>query len=264
MRKRTKILLGVFILLLAGGYIGLWLYSANWLNREIDNLYANAQEEGIEFLGQKPRLTNFPFVPQVIYHGGIRSGNLEILFPQMILRGYPIPFTTLHLNFPLGISLGGNLDPDIWSLDQFEAKLEIPYRLPRAMVEEDLRDWQSNGGKIDVREYKLAKEALRSEGKGLFALDDMLQPVFSFDSEISGYEDFIHAQQGKGRIEPLPAAVAIGILGGLAKTDETTGQQKVTINASVKNRLLTVGPLRALELPPIAWDTRTSPDQHPQ
>lgn len=262
MNRRAKILLTVLVLLLGGTYIGLWLYSAQWFNREINNLYANAQGEGIEFLGAKPRLTNFPFVPQVVYNGGIKTGNIEVLFPAMILRGYPVPFTTLHLNFPLGIMLGGNVDPAIWSLDQLEARLVIPYRLPRAMTQEDLGDWQAHGGKIDVHEYRIKKEALQSEGKGFLMLDDALQPVFSFESRITGYEDFIRAQQDKGLIERLPAAIAIGVLGSMAHADETTGQQIVTLHASVQNRILTVGPLQVLELPVIVWDTHTPPDPH--
>lgn len=260
MKKRTKILWLIVAILLTGTYLGLWMYSAQWFDREIDNLYANAQEEGVEFLGQKPRLSNFPFVPQVIYNGGIKTGNVEVLFPQLILRGYPIPFTTLHLNFPLGISLGGIVDPKIWSLDQLDARLEIPYRLPRSFTYEDLQDWQAHDGKIDVREYALKKESLFADGKGLFTMDENLQPVLSVESHIRGYEDFIREQQAKGYIEAFPAAVAIGIFSSMAKSDDKTGQQVVNITASVKNRLLTVGPLQVLELPEIAWDRRSSPD----
>lgn len=262
MKKAARIIAPIFLVLLVAAYIGLWLYSERWFNREIDNLYANAQEEGIEFLGPKPRLTNFPFVPQVVYNGGIKTGNIEVLFPSMILRGYPVPFTTLHLNFPLGIMLGGDVDPAIWSLDQLEARLEIPYRLPRAMTQEDLSDWQTHGGKIDVRSYRIKKETLISEGEGLLALDVALQPVFSFESRISGYEEFIRDQQDKGLIERLPGAIAMGVLNSLAQTDEVTGQQIVTLRSSVQNRILTVGPLQALELPVIAWDTRTPPVPH--
>ena len=264
MKKRTQIILLIIFLLLGGTYIGLWMYSARWFEREIDNLYVNAQEEGIEFLGAKPKLTNFPFVPQVIYHGGLKTGNLEVLFPQMILRGYPVPFTTLHLNFPLGISIGGLVDPKIWSLDQLDARLEIPYRLPRSFTFEDLSDWQSHDGKIDVREYTVKKEALLSDGKGMFALDDQLQPAFLLESRIKGYEVFIRDQKDKGLIEPFAAAVGATILNGLAKPDEKTGENIVYLNASVKNRLLTVGPLQVLELPQIVWDRHIPPGQHQQ
>ncbi len=264
MKKYVKIILPVVTLTLISVYIGLWLYSAKWFQREIDNLYANAQEEGIEFLGEKPKLTNFPFVPQVVYHGGFKFGNTDLLFPQMILRGYPVPYTTLHLNFPLGISLGGIVDPKIWSLDQLDARLEIPYHLPPAFTYEDLQTWQQNGGKIDVRKYYLKKDALESNGKGQFALDERLQPIFELESTVEHYDVFIRDQKDKGLIEPFAAAVGTTILNGLAKTEDKTGDRVVHLRASVKNRLLSVGPLQALELPEIAWDRRTSPDQHQQ
>jgi hypothetical protein len=262
MSKRSKIIAFTFVLLLVSTYIGLWLYSAQWFTREIDKLYANAQEEGVEFLGPKPKLTNFPFVPTVLYNGGLKFGNTELLFPQMILRGYPVPYTTLHLSFPLGISLGGIVDPRVWSLDQLDARLEIPYQLPAAFTQEDLQDWRAHGGKIDVRHYTLRKETLNSEGKGFFALDEKLQPVFEMQSTVKGYDVFIRDKKDAGLIDPFGAAVAITMLNGLAKQDEKTGEMIVHLNASVKNRLLSVGILQVLELPEIVWDTRTPPVPH--
>lgn len=264
MKKRTQIFLVICLLVFGGAYLGLWLYSADWLNREIDRVYAEGQENGVAFLGPKPRVTNFPFVPQVVYHGGIRAGNLEVLFPQVTVRGYPIPHTTLHINFPLGISLGGTFDPKIWSLDAFEAGLAIPYRFPAAFTEEDLRAWHEGGGKIDVRSYELRKNTLLADGKGLLALDDYLQPVFLLESNVRGYEIFIREKMDDGTIERLPAAFAMTMLNGLAKADEETGEQFVPITASVKSRILTVGPLPVLELPQIVWDTRNPPALHQQ
>ncbi len=262
MSQRSKIIAAVVTILLIATYIGLWLYSAHWFTREIDKLYANAQEEGVEFLGPKPTLTNFPFVPTVLYNGGLKFGNAELLFPQMILRGYPVPFTTLHLNFPLGISLGGIVDPRVWSLDQLDACLEIPYRLPAAFTQEDLQDWRDHGGKIDVREYYFRKETLESAGRGVFTLDEQLQPTFEMESTVKGYDVFIRDKKDAGIIDPFGAAVAITMLNGLAKQDEKTGEMIVHLNANVKNRLLSVGILQVLELPEIVWDTRTPPAPH--
>lgn len=264
MNKRAWLLLTVFFLLLAGIYIGLWLYSARWFGREVDNFYAGAQEQGVEFLGPKPRLTNFPFVPQIVYNGGLKFGNAELLFPQMIVRGYPVPYTTLHMDFPLGLSLGGIVDPKLWTLDRLEARLEIPYRLPAAFTQEDLGAWRDAGGKIDVRQYALRKDGLICEGKGMLALDAALQPTLSMESTVEGYDAFIRAQQDAGLIEPFAAAVAITILNGLARQDGTAGGTSVRITANVTNRLLSVGPLQVLEIPEIVWDTRTPPDPHPR
>ncbi|PZQ46117.1 MAG: hypothetical protein DI551_05775 [Micavibrio aeruginosavorus] len=264
MSKRLKISLLAGALVLIGLYLALWLYSAQWLRREIDTLYANAQEEGVEFLGPKPTLGNFPFKPRMIYSGGIKTGNLEVLFPQVTLTGYPLPFMTLEIDFPLGIMLGGFVDPKVWTVDQLNARVGIPYRLPRSFTQEDLADWRDHGGSIDVRSYTIRKRDLNSKGQGYLALDEALQPIFSFESEVTGYDAFISAQIEEGIIERLPGAIAMTILNGLSTTDEKTGQKKVILTASVKNRLLSVGPLQALELPPIVWDTRNSPVPRPQ
>lgn len=48
-------------------YMGLWVYSMQWFGKEIERTYAKAGEKGYKFLGPKPVLTGFPFVPEVYY-----------------------------------------------------------------------------------------------------------------------------------------------------------------------------------------------------
>lgn len=259
--KKSVLATTVVLVLLLAGYIGLWVYSAQWFTREIDRLYANAADDGVVYLGPKPVLSNFPFVPQVVYTQGIQVGNASILFPEMHLRGYPLPFATLKATFPAGISLAGIADPSIWALDQLEADIVVPYKLPATFEYEDLEAWHARNGKLELKNYKLTKESLVSEGKGSLTLDDELQPVFSLVSTIKGHDAFIAAQQEKGLIEPLPAAIATSILNGLSKSDEKTGEKTVTLNVNVNDRMLSVGPLQVLELPEILWDRRTPPDQ---
>ncbi len=256
MTRRTKLALFISLFVLIFTYLALWAYSASWFKQEIDNLYAHADKDGIEFLGPKPTLTNFPFVPVVTYTNGIKAGNAQIVFQKLELRGYPIPFTTLTLDFPLGISLAGIADPKIWSLNQLRAEIAIPYHLPAAFTKEDLTAWKETGGKIEVRDYLLVKESLNSTGNGLLELDENLQPVFYLESVIHNYEAFIAEQKDQGLIDPFASAVGATILNGLAKTDEKTHEKTVTLKVSVKNRLLSVGPLQVLDLPEIAWDTR--------
>lgn len=261
MSHKFKITLCAVFFVLGLTYVSLWAYSAKWFQREIDNLYANAEKEGVEFLGEKPTLTNFPFVPVVTYSNGIKTGNASVIFPKLEIRGYPIPFTTLSLNFPQGIALNGIADPAIWSLDSLKAELAVPYHLPAAFTAEDLTRWHNRGGKIDIRHYVLQKGSLLSDGKGLLQLDKDLQPVFFMESNVRGYDAFIAEQKDKNLIDPFAAAVGTTILNGLAQ-DNADGQKTVTVRVSVENRLLSVGPLQVLDLPKIVWDTRNSPDRH--
>lgn len=262
MNKMLKISAGVFLAIFTAFYLGLWIYSERWFSQEMIRAYERAESQGIEYLGPAPRLTNFPFVPEVHYTNGIKTGHAEILFPDMVVRGYPLPFTTLKLSFPQGISLGGIVDPDIWHLDSLEADFIVPYHLPNDFNEASIRAWQSRGGKIDVRHYETVKSSLHAQGSGFLSLDESLQPVFRFDSKIGGHEEFIEEQLRLGLIEPFPAALARGVLGSLARPDAETGESLVNVAVSVENRMLRVGPVLVLELPEIVWGTHSPPDLH--
>jgi hypothetical protein len=261
MKKRTKIALGIVAFILIGAYLSLWFYSARWFHKEIDRLYAD-ETDNVVFLGKKPALGNFPFVPTVNYHGGLQIGNAEILFPQVRLKGYPLPGTTLKIDFPLGVSLGGMVDPKIWNLDSLKAGVAIPYRFPEDFTYEGLSAWREGGGTLTVRSYEMTKGTLRSEGKGHLFLDAQLQPDLNFESEVRGYQEFIAEQQRAGLIQPFAAAGAIMLLNSLSSQDEKTGESLVRITVTVKNGILSAGPIQALELPPIVWGRRSQPDPH--
>lgn len=256
MKRRAKIITGLVAFALIAAYAGLWGYSAQWFQKEIDRLYAD-NSDNIEFLGAKPRIANFPFMPKVLYSGGVKVGNAEILFPQVQLKGYPLPGTALKIDFPLGVSLGGVADPELWSLSSLKASVTIPYHLPVDLTYEGLSEWRNHDGSLTVRSYELNKGTLHSSGKGHLFLDEQLQPELAFESEIYGYQDFIAEQQRNGHIEPFPAAGAIMLLNSLSTKDEKSGQSYVPIDITVKNGILSAGPIQALELPPIVWGRRS-------
>ncbi len=262
MKKFLKILLPILIVLLCSAYIGAWIYSARWFDREIARAYETAGENDIQFLGPKPKLENFPFVPQLRYSGGIKSGDTEILFPAMVVRGYPFPGFSLTATFPLSIMLGGNFDPKVWQLDYLQVKFAVPDHLPADLTQEDMAAWKNRDGKIEVQGYEVRKGALNAKGKGLLMLDDNLQPAFNFESRITGHDRFIEDQLQAGTMQPFPAAIARGVFGSLARPDGETGENTVTVNVNAQNRLLRVGPATVLELPLISWGTHTPPDLH--
>lgn len=259
MTRKRNILFALLFFVLVAGYIGLWLYSANWFKHEIDHAYASADKNGVVFLGPKPSLQNFPFVPEVHYGGGFQAGNALIEFPKMVLRGYPVPGLTIHIAFPEGISLDGVANPKIWNLTKLSADVVVPYTLPRSLEYNDLLDWKNRGGKIDIRAYSMDKEALHAEGSGLLTVDNDLQPVFHLDSTIRDYELFIQSQIDKGLIEPFPGAIGMTVLNRFSHVDEKTKEKTVTMAVSVENRMLTVGPLQVLRIPEIVWDKHSLP-----
>lgn len=248
-------------LLLIAAYGGLWAYSYQWMKGEVDRAYENVEDNGYRFLGPKPVLTGFPLVPEIYYSGGFQAGNVMVEFPEARLRGYPIPGLTFNLSIPRGVAISGPVDPSIWSLETLDADIVIPSTIPADFTAGSLSAWQRGGGQFDIRRYELTKDGLMSEGLGNFTLDTDLQPEIEFESRIKGYDVFIQSLMQQGMIEPFPAAIAIGALNSLSKPDEETGDNIVTVNISVKNRMLTVGPVQALELPRIVWaGEHSSPD----
>ena len=248
------------IALAVGGYIGFWLYAANIIRNEIDHAYENAQNDGYEYLGPKPTLGNFPFVPEITYTNGVHAGNIALQFPEMKLRGYPVSFATLTIDFPNGLSLQGPvMDPALWSLEGLTISAIIPARLPADFTQESLGQWQQSGGKIDVTDFRISKQTLKAQGKGLLSLDDTLQPQLNFETTAEGYQEFIVEQRNAGYIQPFPAAAAAAVMNSLSTIDPATGRNRVSVNVVVKDRMLSVGPIQALPLPEIVWGTRSQP-----
>src|SRR5690606_2244457 len=136
----------------------LWFYSARWMSAAIDEAYREAPAKGYEFLGEKPVVAGFPLLPEIVYRGGFKTGNLMITFPEARLRGFPVPGLTVTLSLPQGIHLEGVADPDIWSLDTLAADIAVPYRIPGDYEYETLAQWQRRDGKIEVRHYRLTKD----------------------------------------------------------------------------------------------------------
>jgi Uncharacterized protein conserved in bacteria (DUF2125) len=240
-------------------YGGLWIFSYKYLTQEIDRIYAEAPEKGYEFLGNKPVLTNFPFIPEIFYSGGFKVTNTLILFPEARLKGFPIPGLTFTLNMPRGVAIDGIVNPDIWALDSLKADIVIPYTVPGDYMYETLSDWQQSGGRFDLRHFELKRHGLQMEGNGYLALDESLQPSLSIESKLRGHETFLDELMQAGIVKPLHAAAAIGVLNSMAQPDAETNENVVTLTVSVKNRLLSVGPLQVVRLPEIVWDRRSQP-----
>jgi hypothetical protein len=260
MKRPLCWILAIFLTALLTAYAGLWLYSAKWFEEEINKAYEQADKNGIRFLGEKPVLTGFPFVPQIYYAGGFQFGNVMVTFPEARLRGYPIPGLSFHLSVPRGVAIEGITDPEHASLDSIEADITIPSTFPADIHPTTLRVWQQAGGEFHIKKYTVIKGALQSDGSGRFSLDETLQPEVQLDSTVVGYQEFIQQLMQDRLIEPIPAAVAIGLMNSMATADEETGQNIVTLNVAIKNRFLTIGPLQVAQLPMIDWsDIHTLP-----
>jgi len=259
MRSFLKITIFVLLFLLLC-YVTIWAYSYQWLTRQIDIVYAQAPSNGYEFLGPKPVLTGFPFVPRIDYTAGFKTGNAILRFPEVHISGYPIPGLTFHLSAPKGMALDGIVNPSLWSVDTLNADIVIPRRIPNDYYHDSIAAWQKAGGVFELRHYSITKGTLKSSGNGLFSLDDDLQPLVTFTSTVEGQDEFIQSLVQADLIQPFAAAGITALFTGLSHQDEKTGEPVVTVTIGVRNRTLSVGPLQVARLPEIVWDTHTSPD----
>lgn len=252
--------LGLLLILLGGAYIALWVYSHRWLEREIDRVYAESVDGDIQFLGDKPIVRGFPFVPEIYYTQGFRIDDVTITFPEFIFRGYPIPGLSFTADFPQGVALGGDIyDPSLWTLDNVWAKIAVPARVPSDYTLGNMQAWQQAGGKIDLRDYKIMKGALESTGHGILKLDDNLQPEFYIETILNNHEVFVQDLMHAELIKPLPAAILTGVLNSLARINGETGEKEVFVSLGIKNRILSAGPVQLGQVPEIVWDTHNPP-----
>lgn len=242
-------------------YAGLWIFSYKAMTEEIDRVYADAPAKGYEFLGTKPVVTGFPFTPKIYYGGGFKIGNTLVLFQEAWLKGFPIPGLTFTLDVPRGLAIDGIVNPNVWAIDTLKADIVIPRSVPGDYHFETLSQWQQAGGQFDLRHFEMTRQALKVDGQGHFKLDETLQPELSIESSTRGYESFVQELMAAGIVPSVHAAAATGVLNSMAKQDEVTKENVATLTITVKNRLLSVGPLQVVRLPEIVWDRRMTPVQ---
>lgn len=251
--KGSLSLLTAFLALAGALYAGLWLYSWQRFTQEIDSVYAQAPEKDLLFLGAKPKVTGFPFVPEISYTHGVRYKDVLVTFPMFHVRGYPLPGRALNAVFPEGLAIAGKGIPAGLALDFFNAVIRIPNALPESTYAEDLLDWQQKGGLIDVPSFTLTRETMSAAGYGQLSLDEDLQPAFEAQAALQGYSDFIDLLVAQDAMAPFPAMASKALLNGLSETDPQTGRQSVSLTVQVRNRTLSAGPVQAVRLPKIAW-----------
>lgn len=256
MKRPLPLFIG-FIVLAGLLYAGLWLYSWQRFMQEIDSVYAQAPEKNLMFLGAKPKVTGFPFVPEISYTHGVRYKETLVTFPIFHVRGYPLPGRPLNAIFPEGLAIAGKDIPASLALDFFDATIRVPESLPESAHAEDLQDWQEKGGLIDVPSFTLKRGAMSAAGYGNLSLDQNLQPALEAQALLQGYSDFIDLLLAEKAMDPFPAMASKALLNGLSETDPQTGQQAVSLTVQIKNRILSAGPVQAVRLPQIVWPRKT-------
>lgn len=115
--------------------------------------------------------------------------------------------------------------------------------------------WRDHGGMVAVRSLSLVWGPLAVGATGRLMLDQKLQPAGEGTARVVGYAATLDALAGAGRIGSGAATAAKALLTLLARPSSTGGPPEVDVPLSLENRILGIGRIPLLKLPPLTWPT---------
>lgn len=258
--KKTRRLAFLSLLALIFIYCGGWFGLQHHLQQSVDNYIAEANNRGLYFTGDPPKITGFPGLPVLFYSGEIHHNplNIRLGVPGLYVRGLMPPVKTLAFSMPYGISLLSSDRPSVWSLDRLEVSAPLPDTIPADYTREGLSAWRDKNGRIVLDNLIMKKSTLTITAAGQLTLDENLQPAGNLDATMTGYMAFIEELENYRLINTKEKLLAISLLTGLSQTDEDGGNY-IDIDITLQNRKLFVGPLQLASLPAIRWAWRSQP-----
>jgi len=127
--------------------------------------------------------------------------------------------------------------------------LTLPPPLP-PIDRADLDAWRDAGGIINVDRLEVTWGPLDGTANGSIGLDRAMRPLFSFGTEVRGFNATIDAYANAGRLKPNQATGLKLALTALAKPD-AKGRPTAQIPIAGQDGRLYVGPLGVANLPPL-------------
>lgn len=144
------------------------------------------------------------------------------------------------------------LDPLI---SAFSTEVLVNGDLDTSSVDIDsLTAWRDGGGTVEFISIELQWGPVQIDANGTLALDDNLQPVGSFATQIAGLEQIITAMETSGVLSPSDAAIARITLSILSRGSEGGGPDHAEIPITLQDRILRLGPVPLMQFQPVAWE----------
>jgi hypothetical protein len=119
-------------------------------------------------------------------------------------------------------------------------------------VEQALRAWRDDGGTVEIDRLSVDWKPLALSGTGTLALDRDLQPMVASNCDIRGLFEAVDALTRSGVVRPQDAGMVKLIFGLMMKSDKN-GAKTLSVPLTIQNRVLSVGPVKLLELPVLPW-----------
>ncbi|NKB48317.1 MAG: DUF2125 domain-containing protein [Alphaproteobacteria bacterium] len=140
-------------------------------------------------------------------------------------------------------------------VDRFSTVVQVTGELDTGATDiATLTAWRDGGGTVEFASIELLWESLRITANGTLALDSELQPAGSFATRIAGFGKFITAMEEAGAITPNDAAIARITLAVLTRASDDGGPDRAEIPITLQDRIVRLGPVALIELPPIVWE----------
>lgn len=250
---KLKIFLSI-VVMTALCYTGAWFFMAHKINQSLFQFYAaEAPVMEIEFYAPLPKTQGFPFAPKVIFKNGFSTRNYVVNFETVEVKGFPLPNGPMNISIDNGLRLTFGKDAKVLLLDEVQARFIIPKNVPVTKTRKHLAAWQNTVGHIQFEEVFLKRDNLRIYSQGPVGLDTNLQPIFTASSKIYGYDDIIQFFVYAGALKPFAASIGLSAMNAMAQDDLETNEKFVEFDMTLKDRNLSIGPLKLVTLPPIFW-----------
>lgn len=259
LKKFSAFFVGLLVLCVLS-YVGIWLYSAEKLNNVLSEFYERANDGDLQLYTVPPKITGFPFTPRATFREGLKYKGIDFIFEEMDVEGFAIYGLPVTLTFPEGLQIGIQNQPNLVTFSHLELSLSAPNGVPE-LYEEDLAEWHTVGGAIDINHYEATLGSLEVSGDGIIALGQNLQPLISLSASATGYEELLASLEANGNLNKATRATALLALDAVANTDPESGVKTLNIPVVVQYQKLIIGPLELFEFPEIHWDRRTPLDR---
>lgn len=194
----------------------------------------------------------------------VKQGNFDIMLgaaspidPQAVHPSgdsLALDLTTRDIVVPPNLIRGSALEVLGPTVEAFSTEIQIKGALDTRTADvEALTAWRDGGGTVEVASIELQWNTLRITANGTLALDGELQPVGSFATRIAGLEDFITAMETGGVLSPSDASIARITLAVLTRASDDGGPPRAEIPITLQDRIVRLGPVALIQLPPIVW-----------
>ncbi len=253
-----KKLFRIFVIL---PIILLVLYGAAWLLFYInvkhiaDSFIAESKTNpAIEFYDANPEISGFPFKPVITYKKGLSYNGVKILFPELVVTGYPFPFQDIEFSAPKGISfaLPKSGRKSVY-FDRANLTIEVPVKIVTSSEYRAVVKWQQDVGEIKIKHVDLYNEDFSLIGNGIASLNDQLQPELMLHSKIQNYQAIAKRIMEEQGISGFANSMALSLMEGI-RNSQNPNENAVSFDVTIKDREIRIGPVYAGRMPIIYWE----------